>query len=63
MTDKEQKQLETAILQNQANFGISSAAKLELVMNLLNPVNENDEPQEPLITPEQARELLGFKDE
>lgn len=62
MNDEEQKQLEAAILQNQANFRISPAAKLELVMQLLNPVNEDDEPQEPLITPEEARKLLGFKE-
>lgn len=42
---------------------LSPAAKLELVMNMLNPVDEDGIPQKPLITLEKARELLGFKDE
>ncbi len=52
-----------ALLYKNKQTKLSAASKVELVMNLLNPVNEDDEPQEPLITPEQARELLGFKDE
>lgn len=64
MTYKEAKEarLKSGAILNFENK-LSSAGKLELVMNLLNPVNEDDEPQEPLITPEQAKELLGFKDE
>lgn len=66
MTYKEAKELRDKTIIESNRLGKSSltpAGKLELVMNLLNPVNEDDEPQEPLITPKQARELLGFKDE
>ncbi len=64
MTYKEAKEakLKSGAILNFENK-LTTAGKLELVINLLNPVNEDDEPQKPLITPEQARELLGFKDE
>lgn len=66
MTYKEAKELRDKTIIESNRLGKNSltpAGKLELVMNLLNPVNEDDEPQEPLITPEQARKLLGFKNE